>query len=70
MTATVKRLTLGIGAAALAIVVSAGAFVHAQDGGQSGRRLAKDATAGLVGRASADLADRWACCRCSAATSS
>jgi len=34
MTATVKRLTLGIGAAALAIGVSAGAFVHAQDGGQ------------------------------------
>ena len=34
MTATVKRLTIGIGAAALAIGVSAGAFVHAQDGGQ------------------------------------
>jgi protein CpxP len=34
MTATVKRLTLGFGAAALAIGVSAGAFVHAQDGGQ------------------------------------
>jgi protein CpxP len=34
MTPTVKRLTLGIGAAALAVGVSAGAFVHAQDGGQ------------------------------------
>jgi len=34
MTATVKRLTLGVGAAALAIGVSAGAFLHAQDGGQ------------------------------------
>ena len=34
MTATVKRLTMGIGAAALAIGVSAGAYVHAQDGGQ------------------------------------
>jgi protein CpxP len=34
MTATVKRLTLGIGAAALAIGVSAGVFVHAQDAGQ------------------------------------
>jgi periplasmic protein CpxP/Spy len=34
MTATVKRLTLGIGAAALALGVSAGVFVHAQDGGQ------------------------------------
>ena len=34
MTATVKRLTLGLGAATLAIGVSAGAFVHAQDGGQ------------------------------------
>lgn len=33
MTATVKRLTIGIGAAALSIGVSAGAFVHAQDGG-------------------------------------
>jgi len=36
----------------------------------SGRRLAKDATAGLVGRASAGLAGQWASCRCSAATSS
>ena len=34
MTATVKRLTIGLGAAALAIGVSAGAFVHAQDAGQ------------------------------------
>jgi Spy/CpxP family protein refolding chaperone len=34
MTATVKRLTLGIGVAVLAVGVSAGAFVHAQDGGQ------------------------------------
>jgi periplasmic protein CpxP/Spy len=34
MTATVKRLTLGIGAAALAIGVSAGVFAQAQDGGQ------------------------------------
>jgi periplasmic protein CpxP/Spy len=34
MTATVKRMTVGIGAAVLAIGVSAGAFVHAQDGGQ------------------------------------
>jgi Spy/CpxP family protein refolding chaperone len=34
MTATVKRLTIGISAAALAIGLSAGAFVRAQDGGQ------------------------------------
>lgn len=34
MTATVKRMTVGIGAAVLAVGVSAGAFVHAQDGGQ------------------------------------
>jgi len=31
MTATVKRTTLGIGAALLAVAVSAGAYVHAQD---------------------------------------
>jgi len=33
MTATVKRTTFGIGAALLAVAVSAGAYVHAQDAG-------------------------------------
>ena len=33
MTATVKRTTFGMGAALLAVAVSAGAYVHAQDTG-------------------------------------
>ena len=49
MTATVKRLTLGIGAAALAIGVSAGAFVHAQDGGQQQRPAAGEGRRGGPG---------------------
>jgi len=68
MTATVKHVALGLGASILALGVTAGIFVHAQDQNTNEPRR------GFMGRgmgpaAAADPAGRWGCSRCSAASS-